>query len=119
MTSDLYVLDDNDNVVKEPDILKWGRFFENQRDRRIVKQEHFGTAKEIMVSTVFLGMDHGWHSRQPILWETMVFGGSMHQEMDRCSGSREQALAMHARMVNKVRKQLKGQNDNKRKRSTG
>lgn len=29
----------------------------------------------IVVSTVFLVIDHGWGGTQPILWETMVFQG--------------------------------------------
>jgi len=28
------------------------------------------------VSTVFLGLDHGWDDGAPVLWETMIFGGS-------------------------------------------
>jgi hypothetical protein len=39
-----------------------------------------------------------------VLWETMVFGGKLDQEQDRCSGSREQAEAMHARMVERVKR---------------
>lgn len=57
---------------------------------------------EAKVSTVFLGFDHGWEG-EPVLWETMVFGGPLDQEQDRCSGSREQALAMHAAMVERVK----------------
>ena len=52
---------------------------------------------------VFLGLDHAFGGGAPVLWETMVFGGKLDQEQDRCSGSREQAEAMHARMVEKVK----------------
>jgi hypothetical protein len=52
---------------------------------------------------VFLGLDHNWGKGPPILWETMCFGGEMDDEMARCSGSREQAEAMHERMVSKVK----------------
>jgi hypothetical protein len=57
------------------------------------------------VSTVFLGLDYSFehHGRGPILWETMVFGGPLDEEMDRCGGTREQAEAMHAAMVERVR----------------
>jgi hypothetical protein len=48
-------------------------------------------------------MDHQWGEGPPILWETMVFGGPMDQEQDRCGGSREQAEAMHAHMVKRVK----------------
>ena len=57
------------------------------------------------VSTVFLGLDHNFSKKGPALvWETMVFGGELDQEQDRCSGSREQAEAMHERMVKRVKK---------------
>jgi hypothetical protein len=56
------------------------------------------------VSTVFLCLDHQFAGGPPILWETMVFGGALDQEQDRCSGTREQAEAMHQRMVERVKK---------------
>jgi hypothetical protein len=59
------------------------------------------------ISTVFLGLDHNWSGRgRPVLWESMVFGGKLDQEQDRCSGSREQAEVMHARMVERVKGKL-------------
>lgn len=61
------------------------------------------TVGDSKISTVFLGLDHSFGSSSPVLWETMVFGGELDQEQDRCSGSREQAEAMHARMVEKVK----------------
>jgi len=85
--------------------MTWAKGFETC-DRK-VKQEQVG---EFWVSTVFLGLDYNWEpSGPPILWETMVFlkdhEGIRYGEdidMDRCSGSREQALAMHAAMVEHV-----------------
>jgi hypothetical protein len=68
---------------------------------RIVKKEYVG---ETLVSTVFLGIDHGWEDSEiPILWETMVFGGFLDQEQSRCGGTRAEALAMHNRMLNRVK----------------
>jgi hypothetical protein len=56
------------------------------------------------VSTVFLGLDHSFsEDGPPILWETMVFGGELDQETDRCSGTREQAEAMHKKMCEQVK----------------
>lgn len=99
-----YILDDNGVPAVENDTLKWGLWFETHRKQRIVKQEMVGKVK---VSTVFLCLDHGWtvhDNPQPILWETMVFRGNLGQEMDRCSGTRKDALAMHKRMVRRVKK---------------
>jgi hypothetical protein len=104
MSNHLYILDDNNNVIPEPDTLKWGMWFEKSRKQRIVAQETIGDS---YVSTVFLGLDHNWEpSGSPVLWETLVFGGPMDEEMDRCSGSREQAEAMHARMIQRVKEKL-------------
>lgn len=73
---------------------------------RVARQQVRGAT----VSTVFLGLDHSFHKGgPPVLWETMVFrkgegGKRVGGEQDRCSGSREQALAMHQRMVERVKK---------------
>ena len=68
--------------------------------RQVAREE---VAPGVEVSTVFLGLNHNWGSGPPIYWESMAFGGSMNMEMDRCSGSREQALAMHAAFCERVR----------------
>lgn len=71
-------------------------------EKRIVAQETVGS---YFVSTVFLTVNHQ-HSVEgiPILWETMVFGkGPLEGECTRCGGSREQALAMHAQMLARVK----------------
>lgn len=76
----------------------------NDKLRRVA----YETVGNSDVSTVFLGLDYRFGSKgPPILWETLVFGGKMDQEMTRCSGSREQAVAMHQKMVARVKKGLK------------
>lgn len=94
-----YILDKRGEPIPEPDLFRWGRWFEYQN--RIVKQENVGRSS---VSTVFLGLDHNFCDEgPPILWETMVFGGKLDKETDRCGGSREQAEAMHQEMCKRVR----------------
>jgi hypothetical protein len=95
-----YILNDNGNPVLEPDLIKWAMWFETATNRRVAK-EMIG---EVQVSTVFLGLDHNFCSKgPPIVWETMVFGGELDQETERCSGNREQAEAMHQDMVERVK----------------
>jgi hypothetical protein len=58
---------------------------------------------DIHISTVFLGLDHsftrnGW----PILFEMMIFGGSLDQFQNRCA-TWDEAEAMHAEAVQQVR----------------
>ena len=97
-----YILNENGNPVVEPDLMKWGQWLQNNKER-IVKQENIGP---YFVSTVFLGLDHNWSNGPPILWETLVFGkGPLKDEMTRCGGTREQAEAMHEAMVKRVKEE--------------
>lgn len=94
-----YKLDSNGSPVPCPNLFEWAEWFETAQ--RQVKHDTFG---EIRVSTVFLGIDHNWREDgPPILWETMVFGGPMNEEQHRCAGGIEQAEAMHAEMVGRLR----------------
>lgn len=104
MNNDLYVLDDSGNPIRETDLMKWAQWFEQHDVRRVARE----TVGDSEISTVFLGIDHSFcETGPPVLWETMVFGGPMDQEQDRCSGSREQSEAMHRRMVDRVKQQAK------------
>lgn len=94
----LYILDDEGNPIMEPDRDKWARWF--IQAERHVADEQIGESR---ISTVFRGIDDRFGDGSPVLWETMVFGGPLDQEQDRCSGTRKEALAMHARMVKRVR----------------
>lgn len=50
---------------------------------------------EVLVSTVFLGIDHGMpYGSQPVLFETMVFGGPLDQSQE-CYCTYEQAECGH------------------------
>lgn len=106
--SELYILNENKipvpvNLDDDPIMLMWGSFM--QKEDRIVAKTKVGDA---YVSTVFLGVNHNFSGKgPPILWETMVFGGKHDQEwMDRCSGTWEQAEAMHQNMVNRLKRDL-------------
>lgn len=58
-------------IVETYDLIEWAQWFETA-DRH-VKQQNICWSR---VSTVFLGIDHNWHDHgEPILFETMVFGG--------------------------------------------
>jgi hypothetical protein len=96
--SDKYILDENDNPIPEPDLMKWAKSF--QKGSRLVAKDEIG---DVLISTVFLGLDHNFgQSGPPILWETIVFGGAHDQDCDRCAGTRADAMAMHGRMLAKV-----------------
>ena len=92
-----YVLDDSGNPVPEPDYDKWESWF-NRSNTRIFQTDTGGAG---VVSTIFLAL--AWEDAQPVLWETMVFGGRLDQVRDKCAGNRDQAEAMHRKMVERVK----------------
>lgn len=99
MKIDRYILNADGQPVPEPDLMKWAFWFESAQ-RHVANDVIDG----VRVSTVFLGLDHSWNLGPPVLWETMVFGeGQLDHMMTRCAGSREQAKAMHAEMVERVK----------------
>lgn len=56
------------------------------------------TIGDVRVSTIFLGIDHGWGEGPPQLFETMVFGGPHDGDQERYA-SWEEAAEGHARIV--------------------
>lgn len=94
-----YILNEAGEPVVEPNLIKWAEWVE--KADRIVDRTAFPGG---FVSTAFgFGIDHNWMpDGPPILWETMVFGGPLDQETNRCAGAREQAMAMHQDMVDRV-----------------
>lgn len=94
---DHWMLDDDGNAVMEPDLIKWARWFETAN--RKLAQDIVGAVR---VSTVFLGLDHGFVPEEPpILWETMIFGGEHDLWQDRYA-SKADALAGHAAALKMV-----------------
>ena len=55
------------------DVLDWARWYETAE--RTVAQTHIGPLR---VSTVFLGIDHGFRVNRVRLFETMIFGDQDH-----------------------------------------
>lgn len=98
-----YVLNDAREVVEEPDIYTWAKWFENAAQRVVAKA---WPADHIQVSTVFIGLDHRFgDDGPPLVFETMVFGGPLDQEMEHYATWRE-AIAGHDAMVARVNSKL-------------
>jgi hypothetical protein len=94
--SDSYVLTDGVPVPARR-ILEWGQFMADHERRRIALTEKDG----IQVSTVFLGLDHNFgFSGEPVLFETMIFGGDhdgyqeRYTELDEALKGHERAVAL-------------------------
>lgn len=93
----IYTLSEDGEPLRCLNLMEWALWYEY--GERGVKQDIVG---DFWVSTVFLGLDYGWGNEAPILWETMVFKDGKDVELDRCAGNREQALAMHEAMVERM-----------------
>ena len=98
--TDKYILKDGVPVL-EPDIFAWGEWFITA-NRRV----NFTKVGHSEISTVFLGLDYSFVrlGNSPVLYETLVFGGSLDGEMDRYS-TFEEAVSGHRRMVARVQNQ--------------
>lgn len=64
-------------------------------------------AQRILISTVFLGIDHSFGYGAPLLFETMVFNGPLEGAQDRYANW-DQAKAGHDAMVARVKDALGG-----------
>lgn len=63
-----YILDEDRNITKA-DLFTWSKWIENTGNK-VVEQTDLDNG--YWVSTVFLGLDHGYGDGPPILFETMV-----------------------------------------------
>jgi len=85
---------DDDGEPRPADLLEWVRWFETA-DRTVIQT----TVGDVLISTVFLGLDHRLGAAGlPVLWETMIFGGDHDGRQTRYT-SRLEALIGHATAV--------------------
>jgi hypothetical protein len=91
-----YIEDEGGELVAVAGGITWAMWMATH-DRRVALSELGGCE----VSTAFLGIDHAWQG-EPMLYETMVFGGALDGEMARYS-TRAEALEGHERMVERVK----------------
>ena len=97
--TETYILDDSGNPVFEPDSLKWAK--QLGKVGRHVANDSVG---EAVISTVFLGIDHNHSGGRPLLFETMIFGGTYDQYQERYS-TRDEAIAGHSKALALIRRE--------------
>ena len=68
-----YALDDDHRVIPAT-LREWSALMDDHDARRVAKDVVMVGTQAVTVSTVFLGIDHGW-GKTPELFETMTFGG--------------------------------------------
>jgi len=82
---------------EEIDIMEWTELTEDEEYRKI-KQENVG---KYFISTVWIGLNHNFGDGEPLIFETMVFGGKESDlDMDRYSTLKE-AEKGHKKIVKK------------------
>ena len=89
----------NKNPVIEPNLLKWADWFEITENRIVSKNN----VKNIMVSTVFLGLDHNFDEGEPLLFETMIFGSRKYKNYQERYATWEEAEKGHQRALDLVK----------------
>lgn len=66
-----WILDADRNPVPCPNLRVWATWFEDIKNRRVARTEFPDGS---YLSTIFMGMDHGWNDKlPPVLFETMLF----------------------------------------------
>ena len=92
----------NDGVMDHEALLEFGRAMQ-KTDNRVARTDvRDKQGNECYVSTVFLGLDHQFQPEgPPLIFETMVFGGTHDQWQERYSTWKE-AEDGHARIVGMV-----------------
>lgn len=94
-----YVLDDNGDPVPEPDMFKAARWFEHSSRNNLRQIALSEFTDDVVLSTVFLGLDHNYfHTGDPILYESMWFGG-IHNGEQRRYCTKQEALEGHKEML--------------------
>lgn len=73
--------EDGKTPVQTDDIEVWARCMGNEATKRVAYD--YSNCMNISVSTVFLGIDHGYGDGAPVLFETMIFGGKHHEWQQR------------------------------------
>ena len=104
-----WILPEKGGPVEEPNVLVWGKWFEQ---RHLCDWCFFRTqiSPDVRVSTAFLGIDQGFggllggEDDEPLLWETMVFGGPLDGEQERFPHG--DAQTRHTAMVDRVKKAM-------------
>jgi len=106
----IYVLRGHE-VVESENFAELGRLYgENFANRVVRKTDWPGNAQfeACEISTVFLGIDHGFREGPPIVFETMVFGGPL-DEWQRRYATWDQAVAGHEETLDLVRQAYRGE----------
>lgn len=93
----MFILDEHGNPQPCSEVISWAQWFETAD--LTIAHDRLGC---VGVSTVFLGVDRSL-SGDPILWETMIFGGIFDGRQTRYH-PRAEAIQAHREIVDLLRR---------------
>ena len=105
-----WILDCNGEPVRCYDLLEWADFIEtgkNQINSTLIPVPD-KKGEVCSINTIFFGINMSVgdvNNENPVLWETMIFGGEHHQDCIR-SHTRAEALLRHKEGIKKVLRSL-------------
>jgi hypothetical protein len=109
-----YILDEQGRPVPVPEE-QYRLWYDGSKKCRVVGRTRVGT---FTVLTNFLGTDYN-DSDPPVLWETTASNRKHHEILtERCAGNREQAEAMHMRVVRRLTREQKARRKSRHPRAT-
>lgn len=89
-----------DRLGNHLSLMEWARRLENRRYATVALTR----LGDVVVSTVWLGINHNWSEGPPIIFETMVFGGKHDQEQYRYT-TESMAMSGHQAVVAEIMKE--------------
>ena len=92
-----YILEEDGTIRHAHNMREAERFLQDWR-RKSIAQTLVNEEPKVHVSTVFLALDHNFAAGEPILFETMIFGGEHDGECERYH-TVEEATVGHRRAV--------------------
>lgn len=95
-----YILDGK-KPVPVYNVVDWASWFENA-DRKVALDTIDGRT----ISTVFLGLDHSFHSSRPLLFETMIFSADRLDEYQERYATWQEAEQGHQRAVDMAKEMM-------------
>ncbi len=86
-------------------LMEWCKLFEDREYAIVGCLEEDRDGEHLLISTVWLGLNHNWGPGKPLIFETMIFGGPYNEWQMRWS-TEEDALKGHEAVVWAYRENL-------------
>jgi len=102
----MYHLSDDGLITELHNVDVWSKWYDEfvKSGKHVIRHNNIRKYNcDINVSTVFLGLNHNFNNthEEPILFETMIFGGELNEEQWRWT-TKEKAKAGHHLVVQMV-----------------